>query len=297
MDLILIERLEFLAIAVFAVLILSVLAWNLGYYRYPVQYFKGPFFVELGDVIGVFALFLGVELVVVPGLVFLGYSLYAGHFIDLSKIKIDNIMQGWLNLLAVIASFVAILFFLFLQTPQKRNLIVWGGSTDTSAYRALRDLGLGILTWFLSYPLVMAISQLTELGAYFFWPQTEIDQVAVKHLKMTMESPLLFICTAVAIVFIVPVAEEILFRGFLQRWMVKNIGRSWGIALTAAFFACFHFSTSQQWENIELLISLFILACFLGFLYERQGSLWAPLGLHITFNAISVSMITFGEFF
>ena len=61
--------------------------------------------------------------------------------------------------------------------------------------------------------------------------------------------------------------------------------------IASLIFAAFHFSTSQGLNNIELLVSLFVLSCFLGFLYERQESLLASMALHATFNAISILAI------
>lgn len=295
MDAILVERLQFLSASLSAALLLSLFAWKLGYYSYPASYFKGPPSVHLADVVSIFALFLGIELILVPSLAWGFFSIKAGHLIrDVATIKIDLVTQGWLNLMAITASFIGIIIYLFFQSAAKRKLIIWGeNAPDVNS--ALQDFGLGVLTWFLSYPIVLVTSQLIAIATFFIGQPTQIDQVAVKHLKMTIGTPLLFFCTAAIIIAVVPITEEILFRGFLQRWLVKNMGRGAGILLSAVLFAGFHFSLSQQWENIELILSLFILACFLGFLYERQGSLWAPIGLHVTFNAISVFFITWGE--
>ncbi|MBI3211827.1 MAG: CPBP family intramembrane metalloprotease [Simkania negevensis] len=51
----------------------------------------------------------------------------------------------------------------------------------------------------------------------------------------------------------------------------------------------FHLSSSQGVGNI----SLFIFALYLGFLYEKQCSLFASIALHMTFNSISVIRILF----
>ena len=46
-------------------------------------------------------------------------------------------------------------------------------------------------------------------------------------------------------------------------------------------------------KNVQGTPMRFILALFLGYLYERQGSLIAPIALHASFNAISVMNIYF----
>jgi membrane protease YdiL (CAAX protease family) len=119
--------------------------------------------------------------------------------------------------------------------------------------------------------------------------------VAVKHLKDVMVFPSLFWSSVILIISVVPILEEVLFRGFLHEWLVRLFGVKAAILLTASTFALFHFSTSQGADNVELIISLFVLGCFLSFLKERQRSLWAPIGLHSVFNAVSVLMITASE--
>lgn len=55
--------------------------------------------------------------------------------------------------------------------------------------------------------------------------------------------------------------------------------------LTSFVFAGLHF---QQWPAP---IPLFLLSMVLGFLYQRTGSLWAPLTLHACFNSVSTIML------
>ena len=295
MDSVLVQRIQLLGSTSAAAFFILVTAWRLGYFTTPFSWFKGPCRVQLGDLLSVFALFLGIELVLIPAFAWLSLSLQAGHFIqDTHAIKISIIQQGWLNTVSVMAAFVGVTSFLFFQNDPMKKFIVWGGGIPSFS-RAVKDFALGMSSWIISYPIVIALSQIIGLIAYYLGPPTPVDQVAVKHLKMTLGDPLLFYITLLVIIFFVPLMEEILFRGFLQRWLVEHFGRIAGIAATAILFALFHFSFSQRWENIELILSLIILGLFLGFLYERQGSLWAPAGLHMTFNAVSVFFITWGE--
>jgi|694.fasta_scaffold60262_3 membrane protease YdiL (CAAX protease family) len=293
MDTILIQRFELLGLAVMMAWLTSLVAWKLDFFHSEFPYFKPPPSVQLENVCAIFVLFLAIQLLFVPLLAWAFFSFRAGHLIyDPSSLKISSLEQGWLNLLAIFVTFTGLLLFFLWQSPAKKRLILWGGKPG-GWLRASKDFKVGAATWLVSYPLVLVLSQIIGIFAYYIGPPTPVDQVAVKHLKMTMGSPLLFYCTAIVIVIIVPITEELLFRGFLQRWFVTIFNRFWGIVLTACFFALFHFSFSQSWENIELLLSLFILACFLGYLYERQGSLWAPIGLHMVFNSISVFFIIF----
>jgi membrane protease YdiL (CAAX protease family) len=67
--------------------------------------------------------------------------------------------------------------------------------------------------------------------------------------------------------------------------------KSLAIVFSSICFSAFHFSFSQGIGNISLLFSLFVFALFLGFIYERQGSLFASISLHMTLNIVSVARI------
>ena len=167
-------------------------------------------------------------------------------------------------------------------------------STAVSRFKQnAADFLMGSLTWVIAYPWIVVVGQLLAVLIAFIYSGPLPDQVAVKHLKDLSQHPILFSLTALAVFSLVPMIEELLFRGFLQSWLKNKMNRFQAIILTSLIFASFHFSSSQGIENIEFVFSLFLLSCFLGFIKERQQSLWASIGLHSTFNFISILMIIF----
>jgi membrane protease YdiL (CAAX protease family) len=117
------------------------------------------------------------------------------------------------------------------------------------------------------------------------------EQVAVQQLKLITHSEPLLISMMITIIGIVPILEELLFRGFLQSWLREKLSMWLAIPIASLLFAVVHFSKDQGLDNLELIASLFVLSCFLGYLFERQKSLWASIGLHSGFNLISAFMI------
>ncbi len=80
-------------------------------------------------------------------------------------------------------------------------------------------------------------------------------------------------------VVIAPVAEELFFRGIVQTYLKEMLGSRWrAVLLAALFFGAAHYLQPQ------VVIPLASLAIVLGFLYERRGSLIAPITLHVLFN-------------
>lgn len=199
---------------------------------------------------------------------------------------LSNLAAGVLQL--GMLSLILVLFTLFALTqPHDAMREIWVGQHATSGTKLTRDFFLGILTWFIGFPLVAAISQITDLLLYLLFRIESYEQVAVRFLKMALDSPALLTVALITIILVAPIVEEWLFRGFLQSFLRRHVGRKAAVLLTAISFALFHLSASQGLGNISLAISLFAFSCYLGFLYERQGSLLAPIGLHMAFNTIS----------
>lgn len=173
-----------------------------------------------------------------------------------------------------------------------------------SSYRALwvhkdrmrfscfaEDFGLGVLTYLIALPIVMAVSQLSDYFTLIITGKPKIEQLAILYLKMVKESPILLSIALFIILILAPVIEEFIFRGVLYTYLKQKVKRCAALILSSAIFALFHFAPKQGMSNISLLLSLFVFALFLGFLYERQRSMIAPIALHMTFNFISVIRI------
>jgi membrane protease YdiL (CAAX protease family) len=85
-------------------------------------------------------------------------------------------------------------------------------------------------------------------------------------------------------VLLVPVAEEVLFRGILYP-AIKQTGHPrvalWG---TALLFAAVHM-------NLVIFVPLAVLALVLTALYEWMNNLLAPIAAHMLFNALNFALL------
>src|SRR5205823_4427989 len=115
----------------------------------------------------------------------------------------------------------------------------------------------GIVTWIVSYPIVVLCALITEIFSLKFFGVKGVEQVAVEQLKSILAVRWLFILLSLTVIFIVPFIEELLFRGFLQTYLRERMGSKYAIIITALLFSSFHFSIKQGIGNIELLVSLF----------------------------------------
>lgn len=288
------EHLDLLISAVLTVLLVSWIAWRWGFYRLPsdsVSSQTSASVIPLSSVVGAFCTFLVIMLVFVPFLSVLWLSWLREQPIKDVTTHLDIPTQGWLNVFGIIFGTVGMILYNFMIPNEVRHA-VWGKNAFVSMRRDVKNIVMGIVTWFVCYPFVIVVSQLMAIVVIWFnIPQLREEQVAVKYIRMAQDYPTLLWTMLFLVVFVVPWLEEFLFRGFLQSYLKQKVGLIAAIALASMIFALFHYSATQGFGNVELLLALFVLSGFLGFLYERQQSLWAPYALHATFNAVSVLVI------
>lgn len=104
----------------------------------------------------------------------------------------------------------------------------------------------------------------------------EAQEVGFSDLSGRMQYVLAFL----TLVVIAPIAEEILFRGYLFGKLKKHVPIWLAIMVTSALFALAH----GQW-NVAL--DTFALSIVLCVLREMTGSIWAGILLHMAKNGIA----------
>ena len=85
-------------------------------------------------------------------------------------------------------------------------------------------------------------------------------------------------------VVVAPVAEEVVFRGYLYGVLRRYGGRIPAILVSSLLFAAIH-------VHLPSLLGLGVLAVILCLLYERTGSLWSTIAMHAAFNASTLVML------
>ncbi len=265
------------------------LAFRKGFYKLPKEPRKNDLVVTHSQLLLSFATYLILSLFVAPLLA--RFLLITAHKINPDILSLPIVILTGLQFSMMVIIFILLQSFLYRQDSHLYRKL-WKNIDRPPSHPTEFDLGLGAMTWFLSFPIVTILSEtidkiLKSLGLHFY------EQTAVKFVKAAMGSPLSLVFALVSVLILAPFIEEFLFRGLLQTYFKKRVGSRAAILLSALFFSFFHFSPSQGLGNISLITSLFLLGGYLGFLYERQGSLWAPIGLHMTFNTVSALRILF----
>lgn len=158
--------------------------------------------------------------------------------------------------------------------------------------RLVEWLGLRWKHW----PWVLLIAPATVIGmwmifgvlaavGYMDWiKQLGADplQESVRLLQTTRD-PLIIAMMVLAAVIVAPVCEEVVFRGYLYPAAKKFAGTWVAGGCTALLFAAAH-------ANLAALLPLFLFGVVLVVLYEKTGSIWAPVAVHLCFNGATVAI-------
>jgi uncharacterized protein len=97
--------------------------------------------------------------------------------------------------------------------------------------------------------------------------------------------------TAVYAIVIAPVHEELFFRGILFRGVRDKRGLVAGLLVSGLGFGLIHY-LEGPWQDSALLMGvMFFNGMLIAWWYERRGTIVAPLGAHMVFNVIGLSLI------
>ena len=129
---------------------------------------------------------------------------------------------------------------------------------------------------------VVLVDQIYVINQHFT-PVPEEYAEQIRELKPTSAWQL--VVTAVGLCVLVPLAEEMVFRGMIQRIFSRNMGPILAVLLSGAVFGAVHL-------NAHLLISITCFGWFLGFLFEATGNLIYSMVAHAIFNTVALVQLT-----
>lgn len=149
--------------------------------------------------------------------------------------------------------------------------------------------GLGLLGWWLQqtrhahahWPVVLLVSVLTLLLV----PLTALAMGVVGWQPKWPEKLALWLALNLGGAVL---AEELLFRGLLQRWLVQRLGALIGIGLTALLFGAAHWPFSPLFAAVAVLAGLGY-----GLVFHVSGRLWPAMALHLAVNLCHVLLLTY----
>jgi membrane protease YdiL (CAAX protease family) len=192
---------------------------------------------------------------------------------------------------APISTTVSLLLTAFVYAAVIRLLVVGPGALSWAdmglrvpARAASADVAVGAL---LAVPVLVVTLLLSGLLSTFLQPSPSPLPSSVDAVGL--------VANLLSAAIIAPISEELFFRGFATTAWAKALGPRVAIVRGALFFSFAHviaqldpsFAEGAQ-RALFSFVALLPVGLTLGWLFLARRSLYAPIGLHATFNAIQV---------
>lgn len=156
------------------------------------------------------------------------------------------------------------------------------------------DLPLGVGLFIVVFPLFTLAGILGQLVARGF-DTVQQDRLAHETLQLIVQNKgetWNWVLIA-ALVVLVPIAEELIYRVFLQSAILRIVRSRWtAVLLTSLLFTAAHWTALPEGGK-HAIASIFVLSVALGASYERTGRLGVPIVMHASFNALNLAMALF----
>ncbi len=143
------------------------------------------------------------------------------------------------------------------------------------------DLRTGLLTYgsyFLLYLVIVTAVSASGL----------INTQQPQQLGFTQTHGVELLFVFFSLVLLPPIAEEILFRGYIYMGLRKRLSPYTAGAITSVLFSIAHLEFgSGVGLNYAAALDTFILSCVLVYITEKTKSLWPAMVVHATKNLIA----------
>jgi uncharacterized protein len=149
---------------------------------------------------------------------------------------------------------------------------------------------LGFLGW-CSLLIVFVVLMILSFNVVYWstgMKDADSSGMVEKAMAELTKDPMLFALSLPSIILAAPLAEELLFRGFLFAGLVNTpVGKPGAVVLSSALWALAH-AGAAPWVNVGLLFAMGIV---LGVMLLRFGSLWVTIACHTAWNTLSSIII------
>lgn len=176
-------------------------------------------------------------------------------------------LEGW----------VVLLIWGFARAKSRAFSSMLGFSTRQS----VRAVEGALLSYVACFPWLMGL--LWAIIAICEHWQLQPPLEPIHELLLMERSPLVLGLTVLLACVVGPVVEEIFFRGMLLTALRKRSSRMAAVLISSGSFAAAH-------TNAVGFVPILLLGCLLAVCYERSGSLWAPIAVHVFHNSLLIGM-------
>ena len=178
---------------------------------------------------------------------------------------------------------ISLFFTAVLTLPFLKSTLDAQNKSDVIGRLAIKKVAL--------FPLIISV---LLAAAYVLLEQWLLGfmEIAVPDVMLEVEaqtnSLLAKIMLLLAVVFIGPIYEEVIFRGVAFYRLKKTaLGAIGAIIIPSIVFTLIH----GQYDQVEIFISLFVFSCLVGLLRHLSGNLWYCIIAHMICNLLALGDI------
>lgn len=179
------------------------------------------------------------------------------------------------------------------------NLFVFGLSSVFALYGTYKEwwtvaagmvnpkhneaIGVAIVTFVVGLPLISLAAYLNlQLDLPAWMVKSEADSNAMLSGVLSFEAVPELLLALLTVAVVPGVCEELMFRGILQRRLLRAIMPGHvAVWVAAAVFSAIHIEFAGFFPRL-------LLGALLGYSYRWTRSLWIPIVIHVAFNGIQV---------
>ncbi len=209
------------------------------------------------------------SLVAVLGGVFLLQSLHPGA------------ASGLGNALYLGVSYLFILVVVFIFTVVKYGSRL--SDLGLKSFKPVRAVMLGISWWLAVYVAIQVYSVAVTTIASRYGVRPPVN-LSTRVPDLFGAGAFGFILALLIAVIVGPFVEEVFFRGFVYTAFKRRLGPWPAMFVSSLIFGVFH-------VNGWLIVPTGLMGFVMAYLYEKEGSLAAPLILHSLNNLVSVVIV------
>lgn len=133
-------------------------------------------------------------------------------------------------------------------------------------------------------PATMAATSLIMVVQDWFLPAPKALEEMMINAIIPPGKPIALVFAAIALT--PAICEEILFRGTVQRILLKSLSPRMALAFTAIGFGLFHMSTFR-------MLPTTLLGLAFGYFSWRQNSIWPTIILHCCHNGLATALVVY----
>jgi len=200
------------------------------------------------------------------------------YLLSLLNISLESLNESVANTIFAALMYVLMLAFavgLPWLIKRKRVSQAEIGLTRLPTWTDILITPAGLIVYLIMSSILMLIA--TQLISLLPWVEiNQVQDVGFNNLSQRYE----YILAFATLVIIAPIAEEVMFRGYMFGKLLKYVPVWVAILITSALFGAIH----GQWD---LAIDTFALSVILCLLRQSTGNIWASILLHMTKNGIA----------